>query len=166
MNRNCSLGLLAALAMLAAPASFAHGDTSDAPEAPAYSPAQVVDTPFGRQGDPQKVTRTITVDMTDNMRFTPGVLKVQRGETVRLNVVNKGRVLHELVLGTQADIHGHWQAMKKHPGMAHEQPQSAHVAAGSRGEVVWQFTEPGEVRFACLLPGHFEAGMAGKVMVE
>lgn len=166
MKRTHSLGLVAALALLTTPLSFAHGDSSHAPAAHANHSAPVAETAFGRLGDPKRVSRTITVDMTDNMRFTPGVLKVQRGETVRLNVVNKGRVLHELVLGTQADIHGHRQAMKKHPGMVHEQPQSAHVAAGSRGEVVWQFTEPGEVRFACLLPGHFEAGMAGKVMVE
>lgn len=166
MNRNHSLGLVAALAMLTAPFSFAHGDASHAPVARAYSPSQVVDTAFGRQGDPKKVTRTITVDMTDNMRFTPDVLKVRRGETVRLNVVNKGRVLHELVLGTPADIKEHWEAMKKHPGMAHEQPQSAHVDAGSKGEVLWQFTKAGEFQFACLLPGHFEAGMVGKVVVE
>lgn len=166
MNRNYSLGLAAAMAMLATPVSFAHGDSSHAPKAHTYSPSGVVDTAFGRQGDPKKVTRTITVDMTDNMRFTPDVLKVRRGETVRLNVMNKGRVLHELVLGTPADIQEHWQAMKNHPGMEHDQPQSAHVAAGSKGEVIWQFTKPGEFQFACLLPGHFEAGMAGKVVVE
>jgi uncharacterized cupredoxin-like copper-binding protein len=166
MNHHYSLGLVAALAMLTSPVSFAHGDATHAPKAHAYNRSQVVDTAFGRQGDPRKVTRTVTVDMTDNMRFTPDVLKVQRGETVRLNVMNKGRVLHELVLGTPSDIQEHWQAMKQHPGMAHEQPQSAHVAAGSRGEVVWQFTQPGEFQFACLLPGHFEAGMAGKVVVE
>lgn len=166
MNRIHSLWL-AALAMLATPAAFAHGgDAAHAPKAHTYRPSQVVDTAFGRQGDPKKVTRTIAVDMTDNMRFTPDVLKVRRGETVRLDVMNKGRVLHEFVLGTPADIQEHWQAMKNHPGMAHEQPQSAHVGAGSKGEVVWQFTKPGEFRFACLLPGHFEAGMAGKVIVE
>lgn len=166
MNRCHPAGVVAALALLATPASFAHGDAFHAPMAHAYSPAGVVDTAFGRQGDPKKVTRTITVGMSDHMRFTPEVLKVRRGETVRLDVVNRGRVLHELVLGTPADIQAHWEAMKKHPGMAHEQPQSAHVAAGRRGEVVWQFTEPGEFRFACLLPGHFEAGMVGKVVVE
>lgn len=166
MNRYYPVGLVAAVAMLTATISFAHGDASHAPMAHAYSPSQVVDTAFGRQGDPKKVTRTITVDMTDNMRFTPDVLKVRRGETVRLNVVNKGRVLHELVLGTPADIQEHWEAMKKHPGMAHEQPQAAHVDAGRKGEVVWHFTKAGEFQFACLLPGHFEAGMVGKVVVE
>lgn len=166
MNRNHLAGAAAALALLATPVSFAHGDASHAPMAHAYSPSGVVDTGFGRQGDPNKVARTITVDMTDDMRFTPDVLKVRRGETVRLDVVNKGGVLHEFVLGTPADIQAHWEAMKKHPGMAHDQPQSAHVDAGSRGEVVWQFTRAGVFQFACLLPGHFEAGMVGKVVVE
>lgn len=166
MNRSLSIGLAAALVLLATPLSFAHGDASHGSAARVYAPSQVVDTAFGRQGDPNKVTRTITIGMTDDMRFTPGVLKVRRGETVRLDVVNQGRVLHELVLGTPADIRQHWGEMKQHPGMAHDQPQSAHVAAGSRGEVVWQFTRAGEFQFACLLPGHFEAGMAGKVVVE
>lgn len=166
MNRYHLAGAAAALALLATPLSFAHGDATHAPAAHAYSPSRVVDTDFGRQGDPKKVTRTVTVDMTDSMRFSPDVLKVKRGETVRLDVVNKGRVLHELVLGTPADIQAHWEAMKKHPGMAHDQPQSAHVEAGRKGEVVWHFTKAGVFQFACLLPGHFEAGMVGKVVVE
>jgi uncharacterized cupredoxin-like copper-binding protein len=70
------------------------------------------------------------------------------------------------VLGTPADIQEHSEAMKKHPGMAHDEPHLAHVDAGAKGEVVWQFTRPGEFLFACLLPGHFEAGMVGRVVVE
>jgi uncharacterized cupredoxin-like copper-binding protein len=100
------------------------------------------------------------------MRFTPDALMVRRGETVRLKVVNSGRVLHELVLGTPADIKKHWEAMQKHPGMAHGEPNMTHVPAGSQGEMVWQFTQPGQFQFACLLPGHFEAGMVGTVVVE
>ena len=166
MKRTYSLGLVAALAMLATPPSFAHGDSSHAPAARANHSAPVAETAFGRLGDPKRVTRTITIDMTDNMRFTPDALKVRRGETVRLKVMNSGRVLHELVLGTPADIKKHWEAMQKHPGMAHGEPNMTHVPAGSQGEMVWQFTQPGQFQFACLLPGHFEAGMVGTVVVE
>ena len=161
-----TVGLVAALAMLAAPA-FAHEDAHHVAAKPqANAAATVVDTPFGRQGDPKRVTRTVTVDMTDNMRFTPDVLSVARGETVRLNVVNHGQLLHELVLGTAQEHEQHRRAMQAHPGMAHDEPQMVHVQPGRQGEVVWQFTEAGEFQFACLLPGHFEAGMVGKVVVR
>ena len=36
---------------------------------------------------------------------------------------------------------------------------------GQRGGLVWQFGEAGTVDFACLIPGHLEAGMVGKVAV-
>lgn len=165
MNRN-TIGWVAALAMLTSPFAFAHGESAHATHQRTYSASKVVDTAFGREGDPKKVTRTITVDMTDNMRFTPDVLTVKRGETVRLKVANKGQLLHELVLGTPAEIQKHSEAMKKHPGMEHDEPSMVHVAAGKTADLVWQFTKPGEFQFACLLPGHFEAGMSGKVVVR
>jgi uncharacterized cupredoxin-like copper-binding protein len=31
---------------------------------------------------------------------------------------------------------------------------------------VWQFTQSGRFEFACLIPGHFEAGMVGTVTVR
>lgn len=165
MNRTL-IGLVAAVATLTAPFAFAHGDGAHAPQARDHVASQVVDTPFGREGDPRQASRTLTVDMTDNMRFTPGTLTVKRGETVRLKVANKGQVMHEFVLGTEAQIRKHWAAMKQHPGMQHDEPSMVHVAPGKTGEVVWQFTQPGEFQFACLLPGHFEAGMSGRVVVK
>jgi len=50
-------------------------------------------------------------------------------------------------------------------GLAVE-PGMAHVKPGATGEIVWQFTQAGEFQFACLIPGHFEAGMFGKVVVQ
>lgn len=161
-----TLCLVATLAALASPASFAHGDGTHAAMPRTPDAAHAADTPFGRPGDPARVNRTVTVDMTDNMRFTPEVLNVKKGETLRLKVVNKGQVLHELVLGSPEEMHQHAQAMKQSPGMAHDAPQMVHVQPGGRGEMVWQFTQAGEFPFACLLPGHFEAGMRGKVVVR
>lgn len=165
MNRN-TLGLLAALALLTSHAAFAHGDGSHGAKTHAYVASQVVDTPFGRQGDPRKVSRTIAIQMSDSMRFTPAVLTFKRGETVRLKITNGGQMLHELVLGTEDALKLHAEAMKKHPGMVHDDPSMVHVAAGATGEIVWQFNRPGEFQFACLLPGHYEAGMTGKVVVR
>jgi uncharacterized cupredoxin-like copper-binding protein len=144
--------------------AVAHGDE----HAPArkFDATQVEATPFGREGDPQKATRTIRVRMNDKMRFSPASVAVQRGETVRFVVSNDGQLLHEMVLGTRAALKEHAELMKKFPGMEHADPNMAHVKPGNAGEIVWQFTEAGEVQFACLQPGHFEAGMVGKVVVK
>lgn len=124
-----------------------------------------VTTPFGKTGDPKRVTRTMQVDMADTMRFSPSTLTVRQGDTIRFVVRNQGKVLHEMVIGTDEDLRSHAEMMRKHPTMEHDAPYMAHVAAGKRGEMVWQFTEVGEFKFACLIPGHFEAGMVGTIKV-
>ena len=121
---------------------------------------------FGHSADAKKATRTIHVDMTDNMRFTPAEIRVKRGEIVRFVPANKGQVMHEMVLGTMEELREHAAHMREHPGMQHDEPGSAQVAPGKTGEVAWQFTRAGEFYYACLVPGHFEAGMVGKVIVE
>jgi uncharacterized cupredoxin-like copper-binding protein len=130
-------------------------------------PAQAAEeTSFGTAGDPKKVTRTIHVDMSDAMRFTPTELRIKRGETVRFVVKNSGKVMHEMVLGTMQQLKEHAELMKKHPGMEHDEPFMAHVAPGKAERIYWRFTKPGEFYYGCLIPGHFEAGMIGKVTVK
>jgi uncharacterized cupredoxin-like copper-binding protein len=124
------------------------------------------ETAFGREGDPKKVSRTINVDMSDKMRFAPAELTIKRGETVRFRVRNSGQVLHEMVLGTMADLKAHAELMRKHPGMEHDEAYMAHVAPGKAETMIWQFTKAGEFHYGCLVPGHFEAGMIGKVVVK
>lgn len=144
--------------------AYAHGDQPHAKKQ--AKPISTEETPFGREGDPKKVTRTINVDMSDTMRFAPSELAVKRGETVRFRVKNSGKVMHEMVLGTMDDLKAHAEMMKKHPGMEHDEPYMAHVAPGKTETMVWQFTKAGEFYYGCLVPGHFEAGMIGKVMVK
>ena len=153
-------------AALYAPHVFAHGGGGDAAKHPPRSqPMAAEETPFGRPGDPTKATRTVTVDMSDAMRFDPVNIQVRRGETVRFVVRNSGNALHEMVLGTGTSLAEHAELMKKHPGMEHDEPHMLHVTPGATGEMVWQFTQVGEFRYGCLIPGHYEAGMAGKVKV-
>lgn len=161
-----SLASLAAAALLAAAApALAHGDGAHAGHR-ADDAAKVEDTAFGREGDPKKVVRTIRLDMADTMRFTPPRLAIRRGQTVRFVVRNRGQVLHEMVLGTAETLEKHAALMKKFPEMEHDDANMAHVKPGASGRIVWQFTRAGEFRFACLLPGHFEAGMVGTITVE
>ena len=146
-------------------AAFAHGDEEHAKRRK-YEASKVEDTDFGREGDPRKVSRIIRVDMADSMRFTPANIAVKRGETVKFVVRNDGKLLHEMVLGTAKALEEHAELMKKFPEMEHSDPNMAHVKPGVTGEIVWQFSKVGDFRFACLQPGHYEAGMVGKVAVK
>ena len=151
-------------ALTANGAVFAH---TDAPQdaKPARKAVSTEEKAFGREGDPKKVSRTVTVDMSDKMRFSPASLTVRQGETVRFVVKNSGKVMHEMVLGTMQELKEHAELMRKHPGMEHDEPYMAHVAPGKTERIVWQFTKPGEFYYGCLVPGHFDAGMLGKINI-
>ncbi len=120
----------------------------------------------GMAGDPAKVSRTIPVEMNDTMRFTPDKVTVKAGETVRFFVVNKGKVTHEMILGTAAEIDAHAEMMRKMPGMVHKEPNQLRLAPGQRGGIVWKFAKAGTVTYACLVPGHKEGGMVGTIEVN
>ena len=154
------LGLTGAL--LIAPSATAH---SDKPHANQKKSISADEHPWGREGDPKKATRTINIKMADNMRFVPDIVEVKRGETIKFVVANNGKVMHEMVIGTSQELAKHAELMRKHPNMEHDEPYMAHVAASKRANMVWQFTKVGTFEFACLIPGHFEAGMRGIIRV-
>ena len=160
--KSAAVTLLASLS-LASGYVGAHGNETHSKKADA--PISQDEHPFGKQGDPKKAKRTITVDMTDNMRFTPGEITVKEGETIRFVVANKGKMMHEMVIGTMDELKKHGELMKKHPTMEHDEPYMSHVAPGKKEDLVWQFSKAGEFYYACLIPGHFEAGMIGKIKV-
>ena len=121
--------------------------------------------PWGIGAATAEATRRIDIRMGDDMRFTPSHIEVREGETVRLRIANRGKTLHELVLGTSEELQAHAELMKKHPGMQHDEPYMAHVSPRQRGDITWTFNRPGDFEFACLIPGHFEAGMRGTLRV-
>lgn len=130
--------------------AHAHGDTKS----------------FGQPGQASKINRSLKIDMTDAMRFTPSSITVKRGETIKFVITNSGKLKHEFVLGTDAELKEHAELMKKFPEMEHAEPNMLTLAPGAKGEVIWQFTSSGKVSFACLQPGHFDAGMKGAVKVN
>jgi uncharacterized cupredoxin-like copper-binding protein len=178
--------VLAAILGLSAATVWAHGDSGHGkPKAVDYSKAD--DTPFGRAGNPKNAARTVRIAMNDQMRFVaaphqngrktdvgpgsaphtmPGDIEVKRGETIRFAVRNDGKVMHEMVIGTMKELKEHAELMRKFPGMEHDEPYMAHVAPGKEGEIVWQFTRAGVFHYACLIPGHMEAGMIAKITVK
>lgn len=155
MKQGTWMGLLAALLV---PAAWGHGDAHTTRQA---APEQQA---WGIAGE-ARGARTIEIRMGDDMRFRPDRIEVREGETLRFVVRNAGKVLHEMVIGTPQELARHAALMKKFPGMEHDEPFMAHVKPASRGEIVWNFNRPGTFQFACLLPGHFEAGMVGTIVV-
>lgn len=127
-----------------------------------HNPSDVIGIP----GKPENVTRTIAIDMSDSMRFTPANIAVKQNETIKFIVRNRGKIAHEMVLGTDKELKEHYEVMKKHPEMEHADENMVTVQPGKTGEIIWHFTKAGTVDFACLLPGHYEAGMKGTVKVD
>ena len=120
---------------------------------------------WGIAGDAKAAKRTIEIRMTDEMRFIPDRIDVMEGETIRFVHRNQGKVMHEFVLGTKQELDQHAALMLKFPNMEHDEPYMAHVAPGKTGEIVWTFNRAGDFDFACLIPGHYQAGMVGKIKV-
>ena len=150
------------LTLGASTAAIAHGDE---PHTEKAMPAAKEQKAWGIAGDAKSVTRTVTLAMDDNMRFTPDKLSFRQGETVRFVIRNKGKLLHELVIGTKKELDEHAAMMQKFPAMEHDEPYMAHVSAGKTGGLIWTFNRPGEFDFACLIAGHYQAGMVGKISV-
>ena len=129
------------------------------------APGKQAQKPWGVAGNPSAVARTIEITTRDEMRFSPSTFRVAQGETVRLVVRNDGKLMHELVIGTKKELDAHAAAMAKSSAMAHDEPYMTHVAPGEAGEIVWTFNRPGRFDFACLVAGHNESGMRGRIDV-
>lgn len=152
---------LMAVALLVPPAA-AHGDAAHAKPG---NRARMEQTDWGIAATVRPGMRVVTIRMTDDMRFSPDRLTVRLGEALRLRVRNSGAVMHEFVLGTKSELEAHAALMVKFPTMEHDAPYMAHVAPGKTGEIVWTFNRAGSFDFACLIAGHYQAGMVGKVTV-
>jgi uncharacterized cupredoxin-like copper-binding protein len=142
----------------------------------------------GEPGKASEASRTITVEMYDNY-YEPEEITVEPGETVRFVVKNEGSLVHEFNIGTPSMHEGHQKEMMmmvEHgviqggklnqdmmsmdmgngKTMKHDDPNSVLLEPGQSKEVVWKFTEKGDIEFACNVPGHYESGMYGDVNFE
>ncbi|MBL8349688.1 MAG: cupredoxin family protein [Burkholderiaceae bacterium] len=158
-SMKCSLAaVMVAVSTLAA----AHGDAAHGGK-PAATRKEQQD--WGIAGDARAVRRTIEVGMSDDVRFRPDHIEVRQGDTVRFVVRNRGRAMHEFVVGTKQALDEHAALMQKFPDMEHDEPYMAHVPPGRTGEIVWTFNRVGGFGFACLIAGHYQAGMVGRIEV-
>jgi uncharacterized cupredoxin-like copper-binding protein len=142
---------------------LAHGERAHAHGAGAAKKEQ---TDWGIAGDARQAARSIQVGMHDRMRFTPERIEVRLGETLRFVVRNHGKLMHEFVIGTPQENRKHAELMMKFPDMEHDEPYMAHVAPGKTGQIVWTFNREGVFEFACLIAGHYQAGMVGTITVR
>ena len=123
----------------------------------------------GEPGDPHQPSRVVQVTMQESdrkMLFLPNHVEVRKGEQIRFVLYNSGELGHEFVLATAQENQKHAEAMKVNPEMEHHDPNATRVSPKKTDELVWRFTKPGEFEFACLIPGHRDAGMFGTVDVK
>ena len=152
---------LAAVAVSAAPGhSGGHGHDDKKGAYDGHAAA------LGEPGDPKANARVINVNMTDEMRFSPATVMVSRGETVKFVVKNSGQLKHEMTLGTMDELVEHATVMEKNPEMEHDDPNAVTVDPGTTKTILWKFTKAGTFDYGCLVPGHMQGGMKGKIIVR
>jgi uncharacterized cupredoxin-like copper-binding protein len=123
----------------------------------------------GEPGNKAQATQTIRISMKETndgkMIFTPSTFKVRKGQTIVFSIKNAGELDHEFVLDQEDKIMEHKAVMEKFPEMEHDDPNAIRLTAGKSGEIIWKFTNDGTFKIACLVPGHYDAGMHGDVTV-
>ncbi|MCR8825283.1 copper-binding protein [Pseudosulfitobacter koreensis] len=151
--------------VLGAPAFSAGNHSGGHDESHADEHAEMM---VGRPGDAASVDRSVDVTMREtddgDMVFEPATLEIAQGETIRFNVTNAGALEHEFVLDTMVGNEAHKEMMAR-MDMEHDDPNSIRLDEGTSGEVIWTFSNAGTFEFACLIPGHYEAGMHGPITV-
>ncbi len=157
--------LIAGGVLLATGSAWAHGPAAHGAHHGQKAPV-LEQKDWGIGAPANAVTRTIDIRMSDDMRFTPARIEVREGEVIRFRVSNAGAVMHEMVIGTRAELDAHAELMVKFPNMQHDEPYMAHVDPGKRGDIIWHFNRVGEFEFACLIAGHYQAGMRGTLVVK
>lgn len=148
-------------ALATVPAKAGSGPHGHMHDAPGFS--------AGEPGDAEKPSRIIQVTMQERdgkMLFVPDRIEVQKGEQIKFMLHNIGELEHEFVLADTEENLEHAEMMMKNPEMRHVDPNARRLAPKQTDEIVWKFTTAGTFEFACLIPGHRDAGMLGVVDVK
>ena len=138
-------GIALATALAAAALAACSGDSADSADSP----------------------QTVTLKMTDQLRFEPGEIRVKAGQLVEMKIDNsKGGVLHDFAVDKIPVGSVHHEAGAAH-NMQGADPD-LHLAVGAKKRGMLEFTplEPGEYEFHCTVLGHAQAGMRGTIIVE
>jgi uncharacterized cupredoxin-like copper-binding protein len=117
-------------------------------------------------GQPSKIIQVTMGEQDGKMLFVPARLEIRKGEQVKFMLRNNRELDHEFVLANTAENREHAEAMKMHPDMAHADANGRRIAPKATSEMAWKLTKAGEFEYACLIPGHREAGMVGTIVVK
>jgi uncharacterized cupredoxin-like copper-binding protein len=123
----------------------------------------------GEPGNPKKPFRTVQVSMHEGdgtMGYSLKSLDVKRGEQIKFIITNDGALAHEFILANEKDNLKHAALMQKFPDMQHDDPNGKSVEPKAKSEILWRFSKRGTFEYSCLIPGHREAGMTGKITVK
>lgn len=122
----------------------------------------------GTPGDPKKPFRVIEMTAKEGngtMAFEPAKIVVEQNEQVKFVIKNVGELDHEFMLDSFAANKKHAIEMQKNPEMEHDDPNGKRVVSKKQADMVWKFSKLGTFEYACLIPGHYDAGMKGVVEV-
>jgi plastocyanin len=126
---------------------------------PGPGPANAGDTPGpGSPGFVAGTTvapRVVRIVANDALRFDPAVVAVKQGETITFEVTTIGRVSHEFMVGPARDVATHRAGT----------PEIADIGTRQTKALTYTFRGKGPFAFACHVPGHYEAGMRGVIVV-
>ena len=143
---------------------------------------------IGEKGDPNKVDRTINIKMYDNY-YEPNSIKVKKGETIKFIVQNLGEMVHEYNIATKEMHIKHQPEMEKmveheillvdkidmdkmkkmskeDHSLSHSHSNSVLLEPKKTGELIWKFSKSIDLEMACNVPGHYQIGMVGKIIIE
>lgn len=126
---------------------------------------------FGEPASAAEPDRVVRVRAYDAMTFEPSPVTVEAGETVRFVVTNAGELQHSFTLGTPAYQRRHEKQMQGMPldelaGHMDDVPNGIVVPPGESRTLTWAFEQGGPVQFACHIPGHYDAGMRGRIRLQ
>ena len=156
MNKTVFLPLVAALAITGfASAALAHGDEKH------FAAGEP-----GKAGEKSRTVEIVMKEGDGEMSFTPNRVEVKRGEQIHFILKNEGELKHEFMLASLKENAEHGKLMEKFPDMEHDDPNGKTLDPGKSAEILWKFTKAGTFEYACLVPGHHQAGMHGVVIVK
>ena len=159
LTRAAALTLILALALAVAACGQDTGETTT----PETTESQFA---FGSPADATDADRVIEIQTTDALTFEPADITVATGESVTFRLSNNGALVHDFTLGDQATQDEHEAEMSEMDGMAHDEPTVVTIPAGETVELTWTFGDGGSVLIGCHEPGHYAAGMTGRITVE
>ena len=143
---------------------------------------------IGEKGDPNKIDRTVNIKMYDNY-YEPNFIEVKKGETIKFIVQNLGEMVHEYNIATKEMHIKHQPEMqklmehgillvdkidmvkmkemsKKDHSLSHSHSNSIMLEPKKTGVIIWKFSKNISLEMACNVPGHYESGMVGKIVLK